>query len=92
MVTVRALELGQHGITVDALGIDGAVNERDLRDASQYESHWTGVTPTGRYGYPEDVVASALLYLVSPEARMLNGHTLLHNATAHTAQAYGTLR
>ena len=31
--------------------------------------------PTGHVGQPQDV-ASALLYLVSPEAAMVTGHTL----------------
>lgn len=76
MATVLALELGQRGITVNALGIGATVNERNLRDDPEYEAHWAGVTPTGRCGRPEDA-AAALLYLVSPEARMVNGHSLL---------------
>lgn len=76
MATVLALELGQYGITVNALGIGATVNERNLRDDPNYESHWAGVIPTRRAGQPEDV-AGALLYLVSPEASMVNGHTLM---------------
>ena len=76
MATVLALELGQHGITVNALGIGATLNERNLRDDPNYEAHWEGVIPTGRCGKPEDL-AAALLYLVSPEAGMVNGHTLM---------------
>lgn len=76
MATVLALELGQYGITVNALGIGPTVNERNLRDDADYEAHWAGVTPNRRCGHPEDA-ATALLYLVSPEAHMVNGHTLL---------------
>ncbi|MBV9790034.1 MAG: SDR family oxidoreductase [Chloroflexi bacterium] len=76
MATVLALELGAYGITVNALGIGATVNERNLRDDPEYEPHWAGVIPTGRCGQPEDV-AAALLYLVSPAARMVNGHTLM---------------
>ncbi len=76
MATVLALELGPHGITVNALGIGATLNERNLRDDPEYERHWAGVTPTRRCGQPEDV-AAALLFLVSPAAGMVNGHTLL---------------
>lgn len=76
MATVLALELGQCGITVNALGIGATVNERNLRDDPDYEAHWAGVIPTRQCGQPQDV-ASALLYLVSPEAGMVNGHTLM---------------
>lgn len=75
MARVLALELGPHGITVNALGIGATVNERNLRDDPDYGEHWATVTPTGRVGEPRDV-AAALLYLVSPAAAMVNGHTL----------------
>ena len=39
MATVLALELGQYGITVNALGIGATVNERNLRDDQDYERH-----------------------------------------------------
>lgn len=76
MAAVLALELGQHGITVNALGIGATVNERNLRDDPDYEAHWAAVIPTGRCGQAEDA-AEALLYLVSPGARMVTGHTLM---------------
>ena len=76
MATVLAGELGTYGITVNALGIGATLNARNLRDDPDYEAHWAGVIPTGRCGRPEDV-AAALIYLVSPEAAMVNGHTLM---------------
>jgi 3-oxoacyl-[acyl-carrier protein] reductase len=76
MATVLALELGRYGITVNALGIGAILNARNLHDDPDYEAHWAGVNPTGLCGRPEDV-AAALLYLVSPAARMVNGHTLM---------------
>ena len=75
LARVLALELGPHGITVNALAIGATVNERNLRDDPDYAEHWAGVIPTGRVGRPEDV-ASALLYLASPDAAMVTGHTL----------------
>lgn len=76
MARVLGLELGQYGITVNALGIGATINARNLQDDPQYAEHWTGVIPTGRVGYPADV-ADALLFLVSPAASMVNGHTLM---------------
>ncbi|MGY2897283.1 SDR family NAD(P)-dependent oxidoreductase [Deinococcus sp. UYEF24] len=76
MATVLALELGGYGVTVNALGIGATLNARNTHDDPDYEAHWAAVTPTGRCGLPEDV-AGALLYLVSPEARMISGHTLM---------------
>jgi 3-oxoacyl-[acyl-carrier protein] reductase len=75
MARVLGLELGPHGITVNAIAIGATVNARNLGDDPQYAEHWATVVPAGRVGRPEDV-ASALLYLVSPDAAMVNGHTL----------------
>ena len=75
MATVLALELGPHGITVNALAIGATVNQRNLADDPDYAEHWAGVIPAGRVGYPEDV-ADALLFLASDEAAMVTGHTL----------------
>jgi 3-oxoacyl-[acyl-carrier protein] reductase len=76
MARVLAVELGPHGITVNALAIGATLNERNLRDDPDYAEHWAGVIPTGRVGEPQDV-AAALLYLASPEAAMVTGHTLV---------------
>lgn len=76
MARVLALELGPHGITVNALGIGATLNERNLRDDPDYADRWAGVAPAGRVGRPEDV-AAALSYLVSPDAAMVTGQTLV---------------
>lgn len=75
MAQVLALELGAHGITVNALAIGATVNERNLADDPEYAAHWAGVIPTGRAGTAGDV-ATALGFLVSPAAAQLTGHTL----------------
>jgi len=75
MARVLALELGAHGITVNALAIGATVNERNLADDPEYAEHWAGVLPSGRAGTPGDV-ASALGFLASPAAAMVTGHTL----------------
>jgi NAD(P)-dependent dehydrogenase (short-subunit alcohol dehydrogenase family) len=71
-----AAELGPHGITVNALGIGATVNQRNLADDPDYAERWAGVIPAGRAVQPQDV-ADALLFLASPAAAMINGHTLL---------------
>jgi 3-oxoacyl-[acyl-carrier protein] reductase len=75
MATVLSLELGRHGITVNALAIGATVNARNLADDPDYAEHWARVLPSGRVGYPGDV-AAALAYLVSDDAAMVTGHTL----------------
>ncbi len=76
MARTLGLELGRSGITVNALGIGATLNERNLSDNPNYAADWAGVVPTGRVGLSEDV-AAALLFLCSPAAAMVNGHTLL---------------
>lgn len=76
MAATLGIELGRHGITVNALGIGATLNERNLQGDPDYEAHWGRVAPVGRVGQPSDV-AKALLFLVSPDAAMVNGHTLL---------------
>ena len=75
LASVLAVELGPHGITVNALAIGATLNERNLGDDPDYAEHWAGVIPTGRVGTPQDV-AAALRCLVSPDAAMVSGHTL----------------
>ncbi len=75
LATVLAVELGVHGITVNALAIGATVNARNLEDDPDYTDHWAEVTPVGRVGTPQDV-AAALAYLVSSGASMISGHTL----------------
>lgn len=76
MAKTIALEVGQYEITVNAISPGATLTERTLHDDPDYESNWASVTPTGRVGYVEDVVAAAL-YLASPEARHVTGQTLV---------------
>jgi len=69
------LELGKYGITVNAISPGAIQTERTLLDDPNYEENWASVTPTGRVGYVEDIVA-AVLFLASSGARQVNGHTL----------------
>jgi 3-oxoacyl-[acyl-carrier protein] reductase len=75
MARALALELGPHGIAVNALAIGATVNRRNLADDPDYAEHWAGVVPAGRAGTPRDV-ASALAFLVDPGSSLVTGHTL----------------
>ena len=70
-----ALELGEYGITVNAISPGATVTERTLQDDPAFEANWASVTPSQRTGYVEDIAAAAL-FLASPEARQINGQTL----------------
>ncbi len=76
MTKVLAIELGPHGITVNALGIGSTVNARNLSDDPGYAEHWAEVLPVRRALTPEDA-AAALMYLVSPGASAVTGATLM---------------
>jgi 3-oxoacyl-[acyl-carrier protein] reductase len=76
MARTLAPELGPYGITANALGIGAVVNERNLKDDPNYESRWAGLMPIGRALQPADI-AAALLFLVSPAAAAITGHTLI---------------
>ena len=74
MARCLALELGPHHISVNALGIGATLNQRNLNDDPNYDTHWGGVAPAGRAGRPDDV-ARALLFLV--ENPYITGETLV---------------
>ncbi len=76
MAKIIALEVGKYGITTNAISPGATLTERTLKDDPEYEKNWASVTPTGRVGYVEDIVAAAL-YLASPEARHVTGQTLV---------------
>lgn len=76
MAKVLALELGVHGITVNAITPGATLTERTLADDPEYESNWASVTPVQRAGYVEDIVAAAL-FLASDNARHITGQTLI---------------
>jgi glucose 1-dehydrogenase len=75
MAKALALELGPHGLTVNAISPGAIVTERTLADDPAFEPNWAGVTPTGRVGYVDDIVAAAR-FLASPQAAHITGQTL----------------
>lgn len=75
MAAILGVELGSHGITVNAIAIGATLNERNLVGDPKYAEHWGKLSPVGRVGYPQDV-ADTVLYLCSPYAALINGQTL----------------
>jgi 3-oxoacyl-[acyl-carrier protein] reductase len=76
MAKSLALELGPHGITVNAISPGLIVTERTLSDDPHAEQNWSSVTPNRRAGYVEDVVA-AVTFLASPQAGHITGQTIM---------------
>jgi NAD(P)-dependent dehydrogenase (short-subunit alcohol dehydrogenase family) len=74
---VMAVELAPHGVTVNSIA-PGPI-ESDLTITShsaQRRKAWIDAVPMGRYGRAQEVV-SAALFLASPGASYITGHTLV---------------
>jgi NAD(P)-dependent dehydrogenase (short-subunit alcohol dehydrogenase family) len=75
MTKTMAVELAQHGITVNAIApaqIDTRLTRTLPEDARQRR---IDRIPLGRFGEPEDI-AKAALFLASEDAHYVTGHTL----------------
>jgi len=71
-----AIELGEAGITVNAVTPGSIVNERNLSDDPAYAERWAVVNPVGRAGSGADVVA-AVRFLIGPDSGFVTGQTLM---------------
>lgn len=78
LTKVLAIELAQHGITVNAVAPTFVATEltRSTLEDPEWRERILSRIPLGRVGEVEDVVA-ATVYLASPAASMVTGHTLL---------------
>ncbi|MDX1735972.1 MAG: 2-dehydro-3-deoxy-D-gluconate 5-dehydrogenase KduD [Halioglobus sp.] len=72
-----ANELASHDITVNAIapGYMATDNTQQLRDDEQRNREILARIPAGRWGLPGDL-AGAVVFLASPAAAYVNGHTL----------------
>ncbi len=82
-----ALELGPHGIRVNAVA-PGLIRTETLgTDWPEGVARWLAAVPLGRLGEPEDV-ADACLFLCSPAARWITGATLVVDGGVLTHPTY----
>lgn len=76
MARTLSLEVGQYGITVNAISPGATLTPRVKRDDPNYAENWATVNPTGRVGTVDDIV-SAVLYLASDAAGHVTGQNLV---------------
>jgi len=74
MTRVMAVDLAQHGITVNAIAPGPIAVPRQKHNAERREA-WLKAVPLGRYGTAEDV-AGVALFLVSDDAAYITGQTI----------------
>jgi 3-oxoacyl-[acyl-carrier protein] reductase len=67
-----AVELGEYGITVNAVGPGAILIERTSHELPDYAGTFAKATPLGRVGYPEDI-AAAVVYYCSEGAAYVTG-------------------
>ncbi len=75
LAKVLGVELGRHGLTVNAIAPGATATERTLDDPN-YEAHWRVVNPNGHVGQVADIV-NAVIFLAQPESYHINGQTII---------------
>ena len=76
MARSMAMELGEYGITVNAIAPGITKTERTLEDDPNLDENWNPVVATQQASLPEDI-AGAVLFLASDSARQVTGQTLV---------------
>ena len=75
LTKVMALELGEHGITVNAVGPGFTETPATVESSDEYRSNFLAQVPVGRSGRTSDI-ANAVHFLVSPSAEYVNGQAI----------------
>ncbi len=75
LTKVLAMELGQYGITVNAVApglVETAAQKEEMNLSSEYQNRYLQELPTGRLGQPSDI-ANAVLFLSSDASEWISG-------------------
>src|SRR5689334_5882955 len=75
LTKVLAMELGQHGITVNAVApglIETQAQKEEMNLSSEYQNRYLAELPLGRVGQPSDI-AKTVLFLASADANWISG-------------------
>ena len=75
LTKVLAMELGAHGITVNAVApglVETPAQKEEINLSSEYQQRYLQELPLGRVGQPSDI-ARAVLFLASDEADWISG-------------------
>ena len=75
LTKVLALELGEYGITVNAVGPGFTETPATVESSDEYRSNFLAQVPAGRAGRTSDI-ANAVLFLASPAAEFVNGQAI----------------
>ncbi len=75
LMKVMALELGEFGITVNAVGPGFTETPATVETSDEYRTNFLSQVAAGRSGRPSDI-ANAVLFLASPAAEYVNGQVI----------------
>ena len=75
LTKVLALELGEYGITVNAVGPGFTETPATVESSGEYRGNFLAQVPAGRSGRTSDI-ANAVLFLVSPASEYVNGQAI----------------
>ena len=75
LTKVLALELGEYGITVNAVGPGFTETPATVESSDEYRANFLAQVPAGRPGRTSDI-ANAVLFLASPSAEYVSGQAI----------------
>ena len=75
LTKVLALELGEYGITVNAVGPGFTETPATVESSDEYRTNFLAQVPAGRSGRTSDI-ANAVLFLASSSAEYVNGQAI----------------